>query len=80
MREGADNIIYYISLTGDAWKYGYRHVHDNIHYIRVALYTNQQLLLLIDRIHQSLNSNVSCNVLYLDFRKAFDRVPHNELL
>ena len=39
--------------------------------------TTQQLLLYLDRVHKSLNINARCDVIYLDFHKAF---PHNELL
>ena len=51
-------------------QYGFRKYHS----------ITQQLLLYLDRVHKSLNVNAQCDVIYLDFRKAFDSVPHNELL
>ena len=44
--------------------------------------TTQQLLIFLNNVHRALNNaNCSqCDVIYLDFKKAFDSVHHQELL
>ena len=42
--------------------------------------TLQQLLIFLNTINTSRNTNSQTDVAYLDFRKAFDSVAHKELL
>ena len=42
--------------------------------------TLQQLLLFLADIHQNREKKATTNVIYLDFQKAFDTVPHHILL
>ena len=40
----------------------------------------KQLLELMEELTEALDSNEDVDIIYLDFSKAFDRVPHKRLL
>jgi len=60
------NMKYVISTN----QFGFRRYHSTV----------QQLLLFLNKVTSYVDSNTRCNTIYLDFSKAFDSVPHNELL
>ena len=65
-----DKVISYISSSISSCQFGFRPRHS----------TTQQLLLFLNKIHDSLTAHSQTDVIYLDFKKAFDSVSHNELL
>ncbi len=42
--------------------------------------TLQQLLVFYTEVEQSMDTRLQSDVIFLDFAKAFDSVPHSELL
>ena len=62
-----DKIIHFVSASISSSQFGFRP-------------TTQKILIFLYSIHDSLNLNCQADVVYLDFKKAFYSVSHNELL
>ena len=50
--------------------YGFRQKHPTL----------QQLLVFLNKVYNSIHRNAQTDIVYLDFKKAFDTVSHSELL
>ena len=65
-----DKIISFVSKSISPFQFGFRRKHSTLH----------QLLLFLNSVYASFDANIQTDVIYLDFKKAFDSVAHNELL
>ena len=65
-----EKIISFVSNHIFSCQFGFRQNHS----------TFQQLFIFLNSIYESLGSTTQTDVIYLDFKKAFDSVVHNELL
>ena len=65
-----DKIISFVSSHISSRQFGFRQNHSTV----------QQLLIFLNSIYESFGSTTQTGVIYLDFKKAFDSVAHNELL
>ena len=63
-----DKIFNFVSASLSSSQFGFRPKHSS----------TQQLLFFLSLIHESLTSSSQADVVYLDFKKAFDSVPHND--
>ena len=51
-------------------QYGFRQKHSTL----------QQMLVFLNKVYDSIHRNAQTDIVYLDFKKAFDTVSHSELL
>ena len=65
-----NKVISFVSVSISPSWFGFRPNHS----------TTQQLLVFLSHLQECLSHNSQADVIYLDFKKAFDSVPHNELL
>ena len=65
-----DNIVSFVSRSISSCQFGFRRNHSPL----------QQLLIFLNSVHESFGTTTQTDVIYLDFKKAFDSVAHNELL
>ena len=65
-----DKIIGLVSQQISASQFGFMHHHSSL----------QQLLIFVSEIINSFENQRNYDVIYLDFKKVFDIVPHRELL
>ena len=65
-----NKIIPFVSPSISPSQFGFRKKHSTL----------QQLLTFLGSVYESFGSNAQTDVIYLDFKKAFDTVAHGELL
>ena len=65
-----NKVISFVSVSISPSWFGFRPNHS----------TTQQLLVFLSHLQECLSHNSQAHVIYLDFKKSFDSVPHNELL
>ncbi len=65
-----NHLLSFVSDALSSAQFGFRRKHSTL----------QQMLVFLNGIYASINLNSQTDVIYLDFKKAFDRVAHNELL
>ena len=65
-----DKIISFVSSSISPHQFGFRQNHSTL----------QQLLIFLNSVYVSFGTSAQTDIVYLDFKKAFDSVTHNELL
>ena len=65
-----DKIVQFVTQQISPSQFGFLRHHSSL----------QQLLIFLSKIISSLESKQAFDVIYMDFKKAFDSVPHRELL
>ena len=65
-----DKVIDFLSCSLSTFQFGFLSGRSTL----------QQLLIFLSSLHENLDKKLQTDVIYLDFRKAFDTVPHDKLL
>ena len=65
-----DKILSFVSRSISSCQFGFRRNHSPL----------QQLLIFLTSVHEAFGTTTQTDVIYLDFKKAFDSIAHTELL